>query len=204
MLVLPKTIGSLTLERKIGTGNVAEAYLATQRNGKPALVRRILPFIARDPARLAAIEARVNELAGFRHPALVHVIGTVEEGGETFMVEDRVDGVSLERVIVAARTHNSRIPANLFLHIAVQVCNALEALHSRPSPSGADSTLHLGVKPGAVFVAHDGKVTVGSFGLTRSPTSLPQGGVASAITPRMEYLSPEQTHFASLTTNVKR
>ena len=194
MLVLPKTIGSLTLERKIGTGNVAEAYLATQRNGKPALVRRILPFIARDPARLAAIEARVNELAGFRHPALVHVIGTVEEGGETFMVEDRVDGVSLERVIVAARTHNSRIPANLFLHIAVQVCNALEALHSRPSPSGADSTLHLGVKPGAVFVAHDGKVTVGSFGLTRSPTSLPQGGVASAITPRMEYLSPEQTH----------
>ena len=83
MLVLPKTIGSLTLERKIGTGNVAEAYLATQRNGKPALVRRILPFIARDPARLAAIEARVNELAGFRHPALVHVIGTVEEGGES-------------------------------------------------------------------------------------------------------------------------
>lgn len=110
------------------------------------------------------------------------------------MVEDRVDGISLERVIVAARTHNARIPSNLFLHIAVQVCNALEALHSRPSATGADSTLHLGVKPGAVFVAADGKVTVGSFGLTRSPTALPQGGVATAIPPRMEYLSPEQTH----------
>ena len=194
MLVLPKTIGSLTLERKIGTGNVAESYLATQRNGKPAIVRRILPFIARDPVRLAEIAARVKDLAGFRHPALVHVVGTVEEGGETFMVEDRVDGISLERVIVAARTHNARIPSNLFLHIAVQVCNALEALHSRPSASGADSTLHLGVKPGAVFVAADGKVTVGSFGLTRSPTALPQGGVATAIPPRMEYLSPEQTH----------
>ena len=107
MLVLPKNLGSLTLHRKIGTGTVAESYLATGTDGKPAVVRRILPFIVKDPSRKAGIEARVAELSGFRHPALVHVNGVVEEGGETFIVEEYVDGVSLERLITDGRTPRS-------------------------------------------------------------------------------------------------
>jgi len=194
MLVLPQNLGSLTLHRKIGTGTVAESYLATGADGKPAVVRRILPFIVKDPSRKAGIEARVAELSGFRHPALVHVDGVLEAGGETFIVEEYVDGVSLERLITSARNQGVTLPPNLFLHIAVQICNALEALHSRPGATGADSVLHLGIKPGAVFVAQDGKVAVGSFGLTRSPNSLPHGGVAGPVAIKMEYLSPEQTH----------
>ena len=194
MLVLPKNIGSLTLHRKIGTGTLAESFLATGADGKPAVVRRILPFIAKDPARLAGIEARVGELSGFRHPALVQVTGTVEEGGETFIIEEYVEGVSLERLITAARNQGSSLPANLFLHIAVQICNALEALHSRQGSTGAGSVLHLGIKPGAVFVGPDGKVAVGSYGLTRSPNTLPHGGVTGPVALKMEYLSPEQTH----------
>ena len=194
MLVLPQNLGSLTLHRKIGTGTVAESYLATGADGKPAVVRRILPFIVKDPSRKAGIEARVAELSGFRHPALVHVNGVLEAGGETFIVEEYVDGVSLERLITSARNLGVSLPPNLFLHIAVQICNALEALHSRPGATGADSVLHLGIKPGAVFVAPDGKVAVGSFGLTRSPNSLPHGGVAGPVAIKMEYLSPEQTH----------
>ncbi len=198
MLVLPHTIGAITLHRKIGTGSVAESYLATQ-DGKPVLARRVLAFIARDPGRLAAIEARVEELSGFRHPSLVQVHGIVRENGETCIVEEFVEGVSLERLIAAARTGSVQLPPNLFLHIAVQICNALEALHSRPSAT-ADSVLHLGIKPGAVFLGVDGKVVVGSFGLTRSPSTLPQGGSAGSVVLRMEYLSPEQTHADQMLT----
>ena len=42
--------------------------------------------------------------------------------------------------------------------------------------TGSESVLHLGLKPGSIFITRDGKVMVGSFGLTRSPTTLPQGG----------------------------
>ncbi len=194
MLVLPLQLGTLTLHRKLGTGSVAESYLATQADGSRAVARRILPFIAKDPHRLAAISARAEELAGFRHPSLVHVVGTFQEGGDTFMLEEHVEAVSLERLMAHARSHGQHLPPNVYLHIAVQVCNALEALHSRPSTSGADSVLHLGIKPGAIFVGPEGKVVVGSFGLSRSPTTLPQGGVSAPVAARMEYLSPEQTH----------
>lgn len=194
MLVLPHTVGSLTLHRKLGTGSVAESYLATQGDGKTVLARRLLTFISRDPNRIASINGRVAELSGFRHPSLVHVSGAVQEGGETIIIEEFMEGVSLDRLVAAARNQGVQLPPHLFLHIAVQVCNALEALHSRPSTAGGESVLHLGLKPGAVFVGVDGKVVVGSFGLTRSPSALPQGGVAGPVAMRMEYLSPEQTH----------
>ena len=205
MLLLPKKIGHFTLQRKLGTGGITEAYVGTHdgapgtreggTGGKPVVVRRILPYVLRDPARLASIEARVKDLLGVRHPFLVHVVDHVQEGDEHFIVEEHIDGVTLEKVLAWCRQNQRTVPHNIFLNIATQVCNGLEALHGRTGKgTSAEHVLHLSLKPGAIFVTRDGKVMVGSYGLTRSPTTLPHGGVAGPVPTRMEYLSPEQTH----------
>ncbi|MFZ5481591.1 MAG: serine/threonine protein kinase, partial [Myxococcota bacterium] len=197
MLLLPKKIGSFTLQRKLGTGGIAEAYVGTHDGnaGKPVVVRRVLPYVLRDPTRLASIEARVKDILGVRHPFLVHVVDHVQEGEEHFIVEEYIDGVNLDRVLAWCRQHQRPIPHNVFLNIATQVCNGLEALHGRTGKgTQCEHVLHLALKPGAIFVTRDGKVMVGSYGLTRSPTTLPHGGVAGPVPTRMEYLSPEQTH----------
>lgn len=197
MFLLPKTIGAFTLHRKLGSGGVAETYVGTQEgsSGKAVVVRRILPFVLRDASRLASIEARVEDLKGIRHPFLVQVLDHVAEGDEHFVVEEFVDGVTMDRVLSWCKQTGRALPHNVFLNIATQICNGLEALHAREGKvTHADNVLHLALKPGAVFITREGRVVLGSYGLTRSPTTLPSGGVSGPVPTRMEYLSPEQTH----------
>ena len=194
MMLLPKTIGPLTLQRKLGTGGVSERYLGVTADGQPVAVRRILPFVRRDANRLASLEARVRDLQGIKHPFLVQVLDWIEHKDECFVVEEWVDGVDLERIISWCRQQGRLIPHNVFLNLATQMCSALEVLHGRPGRgSGAENVLHLGLMPGHVFVTRDARVVVGGYALTRSPTALPQGGMAGPVPTRMEYLSPEQT-----------
>lgn len=196
MLLLPKKIGAFTLQRKLGTGGVAESFLGTNdpNAGRAVVIRRVLPYVLRDASRLASVEARVKDLLGVRHPFLVHIFEQVREGDEFFLVEEHIDAIDLERVLTWCRQNHRSIPHNVFLNIATQVCNGLEALHSRVGKgSGAENVLHLALRPGAIFLTREGKVVVGAYGLTRSPTALPHGGVAGPVPSRMEYLSPEQT-----------
>ncbi|MSQ03447.1 MAG: serine/threonine protein kinase [Myxococcales bacterium] len=196
MFLLPHSVGGYTLHRKLGTGGVAESYLGTHDagSGRQLVIRRILPFILRDAARLAAIEARIRDLIGAPNPFLVHVMDHVVAGDEHFIVEEFVHGTNLEQVLNWCRQTGHTIPQHIFLNIATQICNGLGALHSRPAmgSSGAQ-VLHLSLRPAAVFLSPEGKVLLGGFGLSRSPTTHPQGGVAGPIPARMEYLSPEQT-----------
>ncbi len=195
MFLLPHSVGGTTLLRKLGTGGVAESYLGTQEGGRQVVVRRLLPFVLRDPARLASIEARILDLLGVRHPFLVHVLDHLTEGEEQYLVEEYVHGVTLEQVLTWCRQSGHIIPHNVFLNIATQICNGLEALHGRSGKgSSAEHVLHLSLKPSSIFLSTEGKVLVGGYGLTRSPTTFPQGGVAAPVPARMEYLSPEQTH----------
>lgn len=197
MILLPKRLGSFTLTRKLGTGGVSETFLGTQDAGgeRPVVVRYILPYIQRDPTRLAAIEARIRDLLGVRHPFLVHVFDHVVDGEDRYVVEEHIEGIPLDRVLQWCRQTHRYIPHNIFLNIATQICNGLEALHGRTGKgSSAEHVLHLGLKPGAIFLTREGKVVVGSYGLVRSPTALPHGGVAGPVPTRMDYLSPEQTH----------
>ncbi len=196
MFLLPHKVGSFTLHRKLGTGGIAEAYAGVNEVlAKAVVVRRILPYVLREPARMASIDGRVKDLLGVRHPFLVHVVDHVVEGEEHFVVEEHIDGVTLEKVLNWCRQTSRHIPHNVYLNIATQVCNGLEALHGRQGKgTSAEHVLHLSLKPGAIFLTRDGKVVVGSYGLTRSPTALPHGGVTGPVPTRMEYLSPEQTH----------
>ncbi len=195
MMLLPKKIGPLTLQRKLGAGGVSETYLGLTEDDHRVGVRRILPFVRQDGRRLAQVEARVRDLLGIKHPFLVQALDWIEADDERFVVEQWVEGIDLERVIAWCRQHDKPVPHNVFLNVATQVCSALEVLHGRPGKgTGAENVLHLGLQPGHIFVTPESKVRVGGYSLVRSPTALPQGGIAGPVPTRMEYLSPEQTH----------
>jgi len=131
---------------------------------------------------------------GVQHPFLVPVLDWVKSDDERFIVEQWTERVNLEQVLHFARTNNRPLPDNVFLNIAAQICNGLEALHGRPGKgTGSENVLHLGLRPSSVFVDGEGKVALGSCALLRSPLALPGGG-DGPIPLRFEYLSPEQTH----------
>jgi serine/threonine protein kinase len=209
MTSLPQKIGPFTLMRKLGSDGVAEIFVAIldEPAGKQVVAHRLLPWVVRDPARLQAVEARIQDLTGIRHPVLVPFVDyVVVSAEERFVVEEWTDAVDLDRVLAWCRETKKTLPHNIYLNLATQVCNGLEALHGRPGKaSGAENVLHLGVQPASILLTPDGKLVVGAYGLTRSPTSLPHSGAPPEPVPadahplwrsppRMEYLSPEQTH----------
>jgi serine/threonine protein kinase len=196
MMLLPKTVGPLTLLRKLGSGGVAESYEGVL-NGpekKRVCVHRVLPYILADKARLTSVEARVRDLMGAKHPLLLPILDWIEVDEERLIVEEWTNHIDLEKVLAYARQNNRPIPGNVFLNIATQICNGLEALHGRPGRgTGAQNILHLALRPSACRVDPEGQVVLGAFALLRSPLALPGGG-EGPIPMRFEYLSPEQTH----------
>ncbi|MFT7520300.1 MAG: serine/threonine protein kinase [Kiritimatiellia bacterium] len=195
-MLLPKKVGPITLMRRLGMDAVSESYAAIldEPAGKQVVARRLLPWVVRDAARLANVESRVQDLTAVRHPILIPTLEVRAVGDERFVLEEWVDVVDLDEVIAWCRQSGNRIPHNVFLNLATQICNGLEALHGRPGKaSGAENVLHLGLSPAAVKLTAEGRLLVGDFGLVRSPT-VPASGVSGTAAARLEYLSPEQTH----------
>lgn len=194
---LPTKVGSFTLMRKLAADAVAESFVAIldAPAGKQVVARRLLPTLARDAARVQAIRSRVEDLRALRpHPALAAVLGVHDHDGETWILEEQPDGVELSSAIAAASARGQPFPHDVFLHLAVQLCNALEAMHATTGvETGAEHVLHQALAPSSIWVTGSGHVTLGRFGLTRSPTAA--GTQATGALPAaVEYLSPEQTH----------
>ncbi|MCK6515377.1 protein kinase, partial [Myxococcota bacterium] len=127
-----------------------------------------------------------------RHPSIVPAIDLLQDGSSTILIEEAPDAVGLDRVLDYLRATGEALPAHIFLHIATQICNALEALHGRPSPAaGADQLLHLGLRPQAVLVSREGRVRLGRLALVPGVGQLI--GDDDELGP-LEYLAPEQTH----------
>jgi len=194
MALLPRKVGSVTLMRALGNDGATETFIGIldQPAGKQVIVRKVLPVIARDEARYTSLRSRVADLMPIRHAGLLSVLDAFEEDGALYIVQEWVDAVTLADVITWCEENGEPLPHNIFLDLAAQVCNGLEALHSRPGVmSGARHVLHLLIRPQSIFMSRDGDVLLGDYGLVRSPTLAPH---STGLKLEAAYLSPEQTH----------
>ncbi len=187
-MMLPKKVGSFTLMRKLDADGITESFVAILDDppGKQVVARRIVPSLAADPDRMAQIAHRVEELESVSNPCLAAVLGLVHAEGEPYVFEEWTDGMSLRGLIDACLTRSLTPPANVFLHLATQLCNALEALHTARE---GEPLLHLGLSPHSIVVGGDGRVTAARYGLVPAPLT---GSDESNV--RVAYLAPEQTH----------
>ena len=105
MMLLPKTVGPVTLTQKISVGAIAESFEGTLSGPEQQAVRvrRILPSVLQDRARLTSVEARVRDLVGLKHPFLLSVLDWVEADNERLVIEETTDRIRLETLIQHAR-----------------------------------------------------------------------------------------------------
>ncbi|MEN0063238.1 MAG: protein kinase, partial [Myxococcota bacterium] len=195
-MLLPKKVGSFTLMRRLDGGRNSEAYVAILEEpaGKQVVARRVAPAIARDPSQRAFIESRVRDLMTVRHPSLVPVLDAVATDTDLWVLEEWSESVSLRTVIKRASREKLTMPHNVFLNVATQICNGLEALHGRrAATTGAEHILHLALSPEAVRIDPSGRVQLGRFGLTRSPIPNSGSSTNQDVSDIVRYLSPEQT-----------
>jgi serine/threonine protein kinase/tetratricopeptide (TPR) repeat protein len=95
-------------------------------------------------------EARLASLVSHPHVCAVHEWG--EESGQPFLVCELLEGRALDEIIAGRPLPNDRL-----LDIAVQLADALNAIHRR-------ALVHGGLKPSNVFITNDGHVKVLELG----------------------------------------
>jgi eukaryotic-like serine/threonine-protein kinase len=164
----------------LGEGGMARVHRGYDRQlRRPVAVKVLAPPYDRDRAFVERFRREARSAAGLSHPNVVSVFDNGSYHGTHFIVTELVEGETL-----ADRLRGGPMPPEEAAAVAVDVCRALEAAHSR-------GLIHRDVKPGNVMLLPDGRVKVVDFGIARAAGSdtLTGTGVVLGST---AYLAPEQ------------
>ena len=176
-------LGNLVVEQELGRGGMGVAYAAYDEQLERHVAIKVLvgPQAERTRARLLN-EARA--MARFNHPniAVIHDVGVTD--GRTYVVMERVEGVTLAEWSKAPRAPDE------VLGVYLQAARGLAAAH-------AAGILHRDFKPANAMLGKDGRVRVLDFGLAGTDPSSPARGVSlpslgGAAFGTPAYMSPEQ------------
>jgi serine/threonine protein kinase len=168
-------IGRWEVVRQLGAGGMADVFLARAKGEagfeKLVAIKVMHPHLARnqravelflDEARLAARITHVNVVA-------IQDLGKI--GEDYVIVMEYVDGIDLERLLMAGRAAERPVPIDVALGILCRVCDGLNAAHRATAPDGsALQIVHRDVKSANVLVSKQGGVKVVDFGIAKAAT----------------------------------
>lgn len=187
--------GKYTLLRKLGTGGMAEVFLARQAGPqnfeKLVVVKRILPWLSEQPrfVRKFLDEARIA--AGLNHKHIIDIYEVGEEHDAYFIVMEFLHGQDLRRIGVEAEKSRLPMPLGVALRIIIDAATGLHFAHTQTSRDGESlAIVHRDVSPHNVMVAYDGAVKVLDFGIAKAADL---GDDSSGeVEGKLAYMSPEQ------------
>jgi tetratricopeptide (TPR) repeat protein/predicted Ser/Thr protein kinase len=143
-------IDRYVIERRIGQGGMGVVYAARD----PELGRGIAIKVLRVGAPAERLRREAQALARLSHPNVVAVHDVGEHAGQTFIAMALVDGDNLRRWLEQPRS-------------VAETLGVLRAAGRGIAAAHAAGLIHRDLKPDNIFIAHDGAVLVGDFGLAR-------------------------------------
>jgi serine/threonine-protein kinase len=189
---LPARIGRHQIVGYIATGGMAELYLAREPSGRPVVIKRILPHLARQASFVSMFidEARIGSMA--KHPNLVEVFELGQVGTDLFLVMEYLVGENLSGLIRRLVKRRERIPYGLSAYLIAEVCDGLHAAHELTDKDGQHLELvHRDVSPQNIFITYGGDVKLLDFGVATAASRLTQTATGE-VKGKYAYMSPEQ------------
>ncbi|MFM7205233.1 MAG: serine/threonine-protein kinase [Planctomycetaceae bacterium] len=177
-----RSLGGYRLSRRLGSGAMADVYLAEQTSlGRQVAVKVLRSDTARHAAAVERFEQEARAAAALVHGHIVQIHEVACVDGTHFLAEEYVAGPSLKAWLAA----RGPLDARQALWVLRQVGSAL----TRAAEQGI---VHRDIKPENLLLTRAGEVKVADFGLARvlsENLDLTQDGMTLG-TPL--YMSPEQ------------
>jgi serine/threonine protein kinase len=191
-----QTIGSYEVLGRLGSGGMAEVFLARSvgEEGfeKRVAIKRMHPDLCREDSHIQTFADEARLVAQLNHPNIVHVYAFERDGPSHYLVMEYIKGVTLARAVQKAHEQRMDIPADVAAAIGVQVCDALAYAHSARTYDGEPMHIvHRDIKPANVMLTSRGQVKITDFGVARATTNLHQTlpGTGKGT---LAYMAPEQ------------
>ncbi len=154
-------IGGFTVRQRLGAGGMGAVYLAFQHSvGRNVALKVMSPATEHDPSLVKRFMREAKLSAQLSSP---HIVTTLDFGqapsGQLFLAMELVEGETLGSLV----RKGGPIPWDRAVRLAMQICDALTAAHSR-------DIIHRDLKPQnlMVQVGPPELVKVLDFGLARS------------------------------------
>ena len=172
------------LERKLGSGGMADVWLAEdQELGRRVAVKILHERYANDEQFVERFRREATHAAGLSHPNIVSIYDRGVAEGSYYIVMEYIEGRTLKELIVT----RGPCPVQVAISYTRQILAALRYAHK-------NGIIHRDIKPHNVIVDREGRVKVADFGIARAGAS--EMTEAGSIVGTAQYLSPEQARGA--------
>src|SRR5581483_10077831 len=179
--------GRYRVVRKLGTGGMANVYLAEdQELGRRVAIKMLDERHSQDEQFVERFRREAKNAAGLSHPNIVSIYDRGRAEGTYYIAMEYLEGRTLKELLVT----RGPTPLPVAIDYTRQILAALGFAHKH-------GIVHRDIKPHNVVVAPDGRLKVTDFGIARSGTS--QMTETGSIIGTAQYLSPEQAKGAPVT-----
>ena len=179
-----------TTNRKVGKyeviGKVAQGGMGALYKARHPTLNRIVLLKRLDLRGVGGAVERFRREArlmmDFKNDHIVQVHDHFKEGSHYYIVEEYVDGISLDELIRRERY----LSADAAVLILYEVAKALQYAHER-------GVIHRDIKPGNILISRQGDVKLADFGIATSREEPDQGLTRDGtMLGTIAYTAPEQ------------
>ena len=169
----------------LGAGGMGMVYRAVDRELQEVVAIKTLKpeLIASDTTALERFKSEIRLARKISHRNVVRTHDLGESRGLYFITMEFVEGKTLKELV----SLRGRLPVQVMLPIAKQLCRALEVAHDA-------GVIHRDIKPQNMVVEGDGTLKVMDFGIARLASRTPAQGLTEVgtVIGTPEYMAPEQ------------
>ncbi len=176
-----KKIGKYEVVGKVAQGGMGALYKARHPTlNRVVLLKRLDLRGSGSAAERFRREARL--MMDFKNEHIVQVYDHFKEGSHFYIVEEFVDGISLDELIRRERY----LPADAAALVLYEVAKALKYAHDR-------GVVHRDIKPGNILISRQGDVKLVDFGIATSHGESEEGLTRDGMMlGTVAYMAPEQ------------
>lgn len=185
--------GAYRIERLLGRGGMAEAFVAVRELGggeQRVCIKRLFPGSLDDAELLRGLASEARIGASLRHANIVSLLDSGEVQGSPYLALELVEGVDLRRLLRELGRLREPMPWHVVSELAFSLAHALDYAHAVRRDGALAGVLHRDLSPSNVLLGVNGEVKLADFGIAKvvGATHATRAGLLKGKIP---YMAPE-------------